>query len=918
MNRNTPPRLACWLIERFTVAADRDAVLGDLTEEFEAHSQASSATARRWYWQQALRSLIPSLRRRWPAPAFAEATAGTPFYRTSSGAPMDTVWQDVRFAVRLSRRKPLVTVVAMLSLIIGISLATVVFAILNAAVLRPLSVASPDELVVLLEQRPTSVQHQKSYPDYLDIRAEQKTMVDVFGSAAPQMVAEIDGTTQVVNGEMVTGGYFDTLGIKTISGRPIGNGDDTVGQPPVAVVSERTWRAWGRSLPLESGATLRLNNATFAVIGIAPASFEGVIIGRRVDVWVPTIHRAIATGNPTDTSITTRRSSWLTVFGRRRPGVTDDVVTSDLTRIEQGIFPKWSRTEPRKQFVGPGSHGDFAIPPSMVATLRVLLIATCVVLVVACANVANLLMARAADRGRELALRLALGASRMRLIRLILIEAVLLCVLSAIAATGVALVGARGAARLMVRFGEPIVLSFPIDWRLTLFVSGLALAAAVLSSIAPAIQVFRSTRLASMADGGRTATGTRLATRLRSVLLAAQFGLSLALVVCALLLVRTVGNLRNAPTGFVQNEVALISVSPGLAQWPQIQAWNYVHAGLDRLSAVPGVRSAAYARVRPVDGGGSRMTIEVPGYTPQPQEDMEINYNTISGAYFDSMGIRLVDGTALPLRPALPPPAPPRTAQPSGPVTPPPLLQGVVNETMARRYWPTSRAVGQRFYLGSIAQGQPVEVIGVAADVKYRDMREEARPSFYVSIAPRHALDGVFHVRLLGSPASTLPALRQALVDLSPAVPITQLRTLQTQIDVNITDDRVAMAIGTVLASAALLLAGIGLFSAMAHMVGQRTKEIGVRVALGATGGGIQRLVLGHALAITLTGAALGLGLAVWATSFTASRLYGVTRFDVVSFVSAALVLAAVAIASALVPARRASRVDPVDALRHD
>jgi predicted permease len=558
------------------------------------------------------------------------------------------------------------------------------------------------------------------------------------------------------------------------------------------------------------------------------------------------------------------------------------------------------------------------MPASMVATLRILLIATGVVLLVACANVANLLMARAADRGRELALRLALGASRLRLLRLILVEAVLLCLVSAVAATGLALVGARAASRLLVRFGEPVVLNLSIDWRLTLFVTGLALGAALLSSIAPAVQVLRSTRLAALADGGRGATGSRLAGRLRFGLLAAQFGLSLALVVSALLLVRTVGNLKNAPTGFASNEIALLAVSPGLAQWSQARAWTYVNEGIDRLSAVPGVRAASFARVRPVEGGGSRQTITVPGYTPQPQEDMEINYNTVTGAYFDAMGIRLLDGAALPARPAAPPPPPPATSPASGPRPPLPLLQGMVNETMAERYWPNSRAVGQRFYLGDVATGQPVEVLGLVADVKYRDMREEARPSFYLPLAPQQALDGVFHVRVMGSPSSTLPALRQALVDVSPSVPITQVRTLQTQIDVNITDDRVAMAIGTVLAGAALLLAGIGLFSAMAHMVGQRTREIGVRVALGATGAGIQRLVFRHALVITLVGGLVGLGLAAWATSFTASRLYGVGRFDVVSFAVAAAVLAAVAIASALIPARRAARLDPVDALRHD
>jgi hypothetical protein len=363
-----------------------------------------------------------------------------------------------------------------------------------------------------------------------------------------------------------------------------------------------------------------------------------------------------------------------------------------------------------------------------------------------------------------------------------------------------------------------------------------------------------------------------------------------------------------------------VTVSPGLAQWSDERSWGYVIEGLDRLSAVPGVRAVSFAAVPPVNTGGSRVVIAVPGYTPQPQEDMEINYNAVLGPYFDSMGIKLLDGAVLPLRPTPLPATPPAVTPASGPPPPrqpPPLIQAVVNETMAKRYWPGGRAVGQRFYIGNIDTGQPVDVIGLVADVKYRDMREEPRPSFYLSLR-RQARGGVFHVRLMGSPSSTLPALRQALVDLAPSVPITQMRTLQTQIDVNINDDRVAMAIGTVLASAALLLAGIGLFSAMAHMVGQRTREIGVRVALGATGGGIQRLVFQHAIAIALTGTILGLGLAAWATSFTASRLYGVGRFDVVSFALAALVLAGVAITSALVPARRASAVDPVVALRQD
>lgn len=910
----TPPRLARWLLERFTVAADRDAVLGDLNEEFEARAQMSPGDAARWYRRQAIGSLVPVLRRRWPANISP----------TPSGALMDSLWQDVRFAFRLSRRKPLVSIVAILSLVIGIALATVVFSILNAAVLRPLPVSAPDDLVVVLEQRPTSIQHQMSYPDYLDIRAEQRAFVDIFGWSPRQMVATVGNATTIVDAELVTGGYFGTLGVGTISGRPIGDDDDKPGRPPVAVVSERLWRAWGRSLPLESGATVVFNNAPFAIVGIVPNNFSGVVIGRRADVWVPVVQRAIATGNPTDTAISSRRSSWLTVMGRRRPGTSHAALTSDLLRIEQGLFPKWERMEPRRLYAGPGSHGDFTVPGSVVATLQALLIATGVVLLVACANVANLLMARAADRSRELALRLALGAGRWRLFRLIVAEAVLLCVSSAILGLGLASACATAASRLMLRSGEPVALDLSIDWRLALFVSGLALASVLFSSLAPALHVLRSTRLAAMADGGRGATATRLAGLLRSGLLVGQFALSLALVVSALLLVRTVGNLRNAPTGFATNEVALLAVAPGAAQFSERRADTYVAEGIDRLAAVPGVRAAAFARIPPVNFGGSRMNIHVPGYVPQPDEDMEINYNSVTSAYFDATGIRLLDGSALRPRPVTGPA--PATTQAStttaglqpGPPAPPPLVQGVVNEMMARRYWPNARAVGQRFYLGSNTAGQPVEVVGVAADAKYREVREVPRPSFYIHMSPRHALDGVFHVRVAGSLSATMPALRQALVDLAPGVPITQTRTLRNQIDVNITDDRLAMTIGAVLAGAAIFLAGVGLFSAMAHMVGQRTREIGVRVALGATGLGIQGMVFRQALTITLAGAALGFGLATWATSVTGSRLYGVDRFDVASFGGAALLLALVAIASALIPARRASRVDPVDALRRD
>lgn len=884
-----PPALARWLLERCTVHADRDAVLGDLFEEFEARATVSPARASQWFWRQALRSVIPVLRRRWPAPVH-------PHLR---GSVMDTVWQDVRFSWRLTRRRPLVSVVAITSLVVGMGLTAVVFAILNAAVIRPLPVHAPDDLVVVLERRATSVNHNLSYPSYQDYRAQQRTLSDVIAVSPTQLSLRMGDRTEIVTAELVTGGYFTTLGIRPVSGRTLNDDDDKWGRAPVAVVSERLLRDWGKALPLSGDASIRLNSVPFTVVGVVPDRFGGVFIGRDVDVWIPTAHQPAIQATPGDRRVLTERGmSWLTVLARRRPGVADGVVTDDLMRIERAAAQAAGR-DPRTLYLAPGARGDSVMPESVTGMLRLLLLASGVVLLVACANVANLLMARAADRHREFALRMALGAGRLRLVRQLLFEACLFAGVSAVVALLAASAGARAAATMLVQFGQPMRLDLSLDWRVTGFILGLGLLSTVVSSVVPAIHVLRSTRFAALSEGQRTAGPGRVASVVRSGLVAGQFACSLALVVTAVLLVRTVVNLRQAPTGFATGEVVLVSVSPGAAQYTPERAQAYVTGALARLSAEPGVRAAAYARVTPVAGGGSRQTIAVPGYTPAPEEDMEVNYNVVAGDYFGAMGIELREGNPLSAGAAA-----------GGPI---PV---VVNSTMASRYWRGARAVGRRFWLGSAADGDAAEVVGVAADAKYRAVREDPRPSFYLPLEPRAAMNGVFHVRANSSPAAMVPALRRALAEVDAAVPITSARTLSAQLDRNITDDRLAMTIGLSLAASALLLAGIGLFGAMAHMVGQRTREIGVRVALGATGTSIRRLVLRQALAIACIGTALGLCLALWAANLTASRLYEVGRFDPASFVVAAAILLGVAVASALAPAHRASRVDPVDALR--
>jgi len=886
------PRVARWLLELVTVARDRDAVLGDLCEEFEVRAGASLLKARLWFWQQALRSLLPALRRRWPASVHA----------SSQGHAMDSLWQDLRFSWRLARHRPTVSLVSVASLTVGMSLATVVFTLLNAIVIRPLPVTDPDELVVVLERRATGVNHNFSYPDFADYRASQQAMVDLAASSQTRVSTRVGNQTEIVNGEMVSGSYFSTLGVPVTSGRPIQGGDDRPGQPPVVVVSERLWRQWGRAIPLQPSESVQFHGIDFAVVGLVPDSFMGFQTGRRSDVWIPVSQQpviAAAPGRPP--APMTRTSRFLDVFGRRKPGVTNEAVAADLNRAEGGVAAAQGLSEPRKLFVEDGSHGIESVAASTAPTLKILLAASFVVLLVACANVANLLMARITERRRELAMRMALGAGRMRLIRLLFIEALLLGGGSALAALFLANLGSSAAASFLTSFGERVVLDLSIDWRVASFIASLGLAATIVSILAPAVHILKDAGSGQLADGNRSSTPGRFARRARTALLVVQFALSLVLVVTALLLARTVFNLRHAPTGYAINEVALLGVSPRAAQYNAPRAQAYIAGTMERLQREPGVRNVGFARVAPVNFGGSRMTLTVPGYAPQGDEDMEINYNEVAGDYFGALGIPLVDGQALP-----------RVRPEGGPIP------SVINHTMARRYWPGTRAVGKYFHLGDDTTAPMVEVVGVVADAKYRSMREEVGPSFYLPLATQQVRDGSWHVRVAGDPGGALPALRRALVDADPVVPITSALTLRGQQSMNITDDRLAMTIGVVLAASALILAGVGLFGAMSQLVGQRTREIGVRLALGASPPGIGRLVLGQAMSIAVAGSVLGLVLALWATSLTASRLFGVGRFDIVSFAGAALVLTAVAVVSALTPARRAARVDPVNALRHD
>jgi putative ABC transport system permease protein len=881
MSQLHPPRVAECLMRLSLSDDDVEAVIGDLTEDFAAIAvQRGPVAARRWFWRQTATSLLPNLRRR-------------------VRCVMDAFFQDLQYGWRMITRRPMITAVAVVSLVTGITLPAVVFSLLNAVVFRPLPVEAPDELAIVHEVRTTGINHNLPYPDFTDYRSAQHSFVDLAAYAARDVTVRMRGESKLVAGELVSGAFFSMLGVPLRAGRGITATDDRPGGEFVAVVSEGLWRDLTEH-DVAAGfrpQSINVNAQEFAVVGVLAAPFRGMQIGRDARIWLPLHAQPVLEGPGGTNRLTRRGASWLSVIGRLRPGVTREAAAVDLNQIEAALAPAVKRPQPKTFTLAPGRQGDSSLPQAVSSPLRLLLGAGVLVLLVAAANVASLLLARANERAREMAVRAALGARGTRLARLVVTEIMILGVIG----TVLALVASRWLATLMVpfmaSFGEAVVLDTPADWRVVAFVAGLAVLVTLLASLAPAVGALRALTPDAFSEGGRTASEGPNASRVRRGLVVAQFALSLSLVVACLLSARTVYNLRTLPTGFDIDHIALFAVDPEAAQYDLVRSRAYTAAAVARVSALPGVRAAGFARVLPLGFGGSRMTVIVAGYQAGHDEDMELNYNVTAPSYVDAMGIRLLDGRFFD----------------EGDTRDRPRV-AVVNETMAARYWQRARAVGQRIRFER--NGPDVEIVGVVEDVKYRMLREDAAPSFYIPYGQSSARDGVLHVRAAGDPGRLLTAVRQALTEVDANVPITMVRTLQDQAALNLSDERLAMLIALTLAGAALLLAAVGLYGSMSYAVGQRLRELGVRIALGATLPDIRRLILWQGLTLCLLGTLLGSAIALAFGRAIEHRLFGVTARDPLTLATAALILCTVALVACWVPARRAMSVDPAAALR--
>jgi predicted permease len=887
MNLPRRPRLAIWLHERSLPRDDREAVIGDLLEGFAMRATRDPRAARRWVWAQTCRSLPHNLYRRWRSrPGMPDTTT------TSGGRIVHGIAADIRFAVRLLKRQPTTSMVALVSLTAALGLNVLLVTLADAALFRSLPLRSPGDLVLVLLQRESGLMHNLSYPDYADLRDRTRSVEALTAYASVTATIDTAAGALPADGEAVSGNLFEALGVPIRAGRALSEGDDRAAAPRVVVISERLWRERFAGAP-PAGQMLPLNGEPYSVIGVADGRFTGMQIGQRAAFWVPLAQAAPLAGGD---HLAKRNLSWLTVVGRLRSGVARTAARDELDAVFRAIRAE-TKGDIEPIVLQPGSRGDSLLSAELASPLTLLLLAGAVVLLVACLNVANLQLARTDDRQHELAVRSALGARRTELVRLVAIDGFLLALVAA--ALGVALAAwlKNAAVSLIAFYGQPVALDVPLDVRTMAAAGALALIAA--SMIAALTVAPLSMRGPASLLASRSASRSRSATQ--RALVVVQIALSMALVTAAALLVRTVDGLRHADLGFDPAGVAVVQLSPEMGRLPRQRIPAYFDELVQAARAVPGVTGAAVAHVMPLDFGGSRTSVEIAGYQPRPGEDMHFNFTRVTPGYFAAMGIPLLQGRPFDERD--------RDGQPE---------RIIVNETMARRYWPEGRAVGRLLRMDSRAPFA-VEVIGVVRDVHYRMVREDPQPSFYVPIAQWPPDTGVLHARVAGPlTASRIDELRTVVAAVNPAVPITRAHSLIDQIERNIADERMATAIGVTLAAVALLLAVAGLYATMAFVVGRRTREIGVRIALGARAAEVRALVLREGITLAAIGVVAGTALATIAGGTLESLLYGVASRDVASLAAAAVVLTTAAVVASWIPARRASRVDPVVALRDE
>jgi predicted permease len=771
--------------------------------------------------------------------------------------------------------------------------------------LRPLPVEDPDRLVSLFTayEEMDDYSHS-SYPDYEDLRDR----CDAFSGLAAHfyypMGLRTSARAEVIAGQVVTWNYFSVLGVTPFLGRGfLPEEDQAPGSHAVAVLSYRIWERRFDSDPQILGKTVPINSHPFTVVGVAPKGFTGLTVFLKPDVWVPTMMVEQVGMFPVD--VNSRSGGWLKLIGRLKPGVSLAEAQAAANVLAANLAQEYPDSNQTKSF--PMVEAD-RNRVSLVGTtdaqerlFAVLMGVVGLVLLIACSNVANLQLARAMRRQKEIALRASLGASRWRVLRQLLTESALLSLFAGAAGLLIAVWAVDVILAFQATIVEfPVELDLGLDRRVLGFTVLVSLLSAVLFGLAPAMQMIRRGQTAALKDQASALSQGAGKSRLQNALVTAQVALSLVLLISAGLLLRSMENTLALDPGFDSRNGMALPINLGFGQYNRAEGMQFLERMIDRAESLPFVRSAAVAAELPLGQLHIRDSIEVDGYVPAPDEKMVVRLNLVGPNYFETLGIPILKGRGIDER----------DKEDRKPVA-------VINETMAERFWPGEDPIGKT--IRSLGEA-PVEVVGVVKDGKYDALDESPQP--YFSLALDQA--GVFlkQVNLIvktdGDPRAVMAPLRREIEQLDPNMPVSHIMTLNEFLEIRVDETGGPADMVGVLGVLALLLAMVGVFGVMSYSVSQRTREIGIRIALGAQRSEILKLVLRKGVKITLIGVVIGLAGAVAATRVVSSFLYGVDPLDPVTFAGVSAALLAAALLACYLPAQWGTRVDPVGALRHE
>src|SRR5262245_7102865 len=816
----------------------------------------------------------------------------------------DDMFQDLRYGVRMLLKHPGFALIAVFTLSLGIGANTAIFTLLDKVLIRTLPVEQPHQLVAIVKDgggTPVSF----SYPMYAELR-DRNEVLSGLAAYFQQPFSMSDGKeTERLIGQIVSGDYFAVLGVRPALGRFfLPEEDRTPATHPVAVISHGLWRRRFGADPAAIGRTVSLNGYPFAVVGVAPAEFTGTARGTVNDVYAPAMMQTQAQPGR-NSKLNDRGSGWLRLIGRLKPNASRQQAQTALTTLTdeaKKTFP--GSTDPANVFLMDGSRGYTDRVKDLSPRLKLLMGVVGFVLAVACANVANLLLARASARRREIAVRLAIGASRLRIVRQLLTESMILTALGA----GGGLLIADWLTNLLLGFQQqsgliPLTFDGAIDGRVFGLTLCLSLLTGIVFGLVPALQASKPDFVTALKEDAPGLGAGARRWNLRNLLVVAQVSLSLVVLIGAGLCLKSLRGLQAIDPGFEPAKVMTASFDLSLSGYDETRGQRFFAQLSERVAALPGVEAFSYARGVALSGFVWIRSATIEGYQPQPDERMPFNFNVISPDYFKTLGTPLAKGREF-------------TAQDAA-VAPRVVI---VNEATASRYWPGHEAIGKRLKYGNVDQF--AEVVGVVRNSKEKGLTEDPRPAIYAPLLQNYAPDMTLHVRTASESQTMLATLRREAQSLDAQLPVYNLRTLAEQRDGSLYEERVATALLTLFGLLALSLAAVGLYGVMSYAVAQRTREMGIRLALGAHPRDALMLVIRQGMILTGAGLMIGLAAAFALTRLMATLmsklLFDVSPTDTPTFVVISLLLTAVALLACWAPARRAAKVDPIVALRHD